>query len=458
MKVFRKIAILDNLGFYRRLFLLSVVSLWVFFHTVSSAFSFGILVNHLTYKDSDTGIPDSELVDTEKEIQQKELAIQKNLQQQISDSRKIRSSLGDTYVTYEKDRLIETLKDFDTIMRAQLYFQTRNRKLLDIKENQNFKLFYNEQGNQEPFSKQLEELAGSDISKLEDLNKELIELSSKTVEGYDYYGNQAEETNKITKEKLLELYRSVLNRPVPELIKSDSNRYEVTDPFTVAARYKKNFFIHEKEEDRLKVTSEHKATIDLYRLYMVKDAALRNYLLGMYVRTYLAERSNADGIDRYLYGDKIIVKARDGELNPWAVANEVWSGANKFVGDILDSLWGVFGQKTEGTTGGAEEIAENSTLSTVEKPIMSITNARQAISINTLLWVRADLEIASLIMLTASQLEMEALLQTLSHNEKFWLNTDYDKLWGDTLTDEERQWLMPLFNIEEENANKEVAL
>ncbi|MBR7158681.1 MAG: hypothetical protein IKD08_03245 [Alphaproteobacteria bacterium] len=444
------IAVLNNFRLYKRICGAMLVGFCAFFGAVSSASAFGFLVNHLTYKELDSAIPDMELVEVEREIQQHELDIQKSLMQQVSDSRKLRSSLGDTYITYEKDRLIETLKDFDTIMRAQMYFQTRNRKLLDIKENQNFRLFYESQNTNTPFSRQIEELQTAGLEKLEELNRELQAMAAKLPENVDYYGNKKEEEPKVTKEKLVSLYQSVLKRPVPELIKADANRYEVAEVFDVAPRYKKNFFIHVKEDERLKVTPERKATIDLYRLYMVKDAALRNYLFGMYVRTYLAERSNADGIDRYLYGDKIIVKSDDGGLNPWAVANEVWSGANKFVGDLLNSLWGVLGQNTESADGG--KIAESSASNAAEKPIMSITNARQAISINTLLWVRADLEIASLIMLTASQLEMEVMLQTLSHNEKFWLNTDYDKIWGGTLSNEDKKWLMPLFD-----ANNEVA-
>ncbi len=436
----------------KRLPILALIVLCAFFGSVSPVRAFGILVNHLTNEESGLGIPSAELVDTEKKIQQNELAIQENLKQQVSDSRKIRSTLGDTYITYEKDRLIETLKDFDTVMRAQLYFQTRNRKLLDIKENQNFKFFYDDQSSNIPFSRQLEDLKSADLSMLEELNKELNEAATQSVDAMDFSGEEAKPVKQITKEKLLNLYGSVLKRPVPELIKAENDRYALADPFSVAARYKKNFFIHVKEDERLKVSPEHKATINLYRLYMAKDAALRNYLLGMYVRTYLAERGNADGIDRYLYGDKIIIKENNGELNPWAIANEAWSGANKFVGGILDSLWGLLGQKqTESGSGSAEEIA-GSSASAPEKPIMTVTNARQAISLNTILWVRADLEMASLIMLTAAQLELAAVLQTISHNEEFWLNTDYDKIWGDSLTSEDKKWLMPVFDLNNEVA------
>jgi len=88
------------------------------------------------------------------------------------------------------------------------------------------------------------------------------------------------------------------------------------------------------------------------------------------------------------------------------------------------------------------------------------------IAINTIMWVRASLEVSTLILLSSAQLEMEAILAMMG-TDWFWIYPPSNTAWGEgkclsstdtedkldgtgwsqtCMTEQERLWLTPSFD------------
>lgn len=429
------------------------------------AVAFGYAVRHVMYENGEEqllSVKEEQGLDMSKKIHN-EMVKQVGLTQQL------RSSLGDTRIMYEKDRLIGTLEDYDTIMRSLLFFQTRDSDVIGSKKNKNFAIYNDMMG------------TGNAKAKME--GGELVNVGE--VIGAAFKG----------------LPSAILRNPDKEDGLLPLDKIALAGDIVGG-----KFFIHAytKSEQNAVPATVHKL-IKAYRSSFANDVSARNYVLGMYARAYLAERAMGNGIGRHLYGKDEII---DTENNPWreslniigglkrlensafvgALKTEAQTIANAIAGDntvvgackaakntneVKTCIWQIF----SGTGAVGKEAAKTGVLdrpfsyTKAEKDVnrISITGIRQQISLNTIMWIRASLEVSTLMLLTSAQLELEAAmaLSTLDDGN-YWINPADGLIWGETicplpegedaadddgtrwaqncLSEQERGWLTPSFD------------
>ena len=489
--------------------------------------AFGLVVEHVLFTHDEP----TKLADIEKNTSEMQLDLHQNLVTQVGATALIRQVLGDTRIMYEKDRLIETLKDYDTIMRSLLFFQIRDKSLINDEKNKAFKSFY---------SKLLGGVSAAAMSS--GLNSAVM------ADAWSILSN-------------------VLNNPVsPILQEKGSSTALLSDPTLAGENFKATQFLHAyTTKDRKRIPSAIDETMYTYRQALINEVATRNFLLGVYARSYLAERAEGNGIGRFLYGNEVILW--DGQIDPWEKSLNIVGGLSgaitgtfnsaiinftSFISDVLEkgvvetvtdaitsavdtaasiinSLTGrtpasvseSFVEKTHipsieeeykitTTSGAAIDIRTESlqdacptnplstkaprdqymeciwnkfmeskntnepvnyTISSKDKAKNRIiaTSIRQMIAINTIMWVRASLEVSTLILLSSAQLEMEAILAMMG-TDWFWIYPPSNTAWGtgkclsstDTedkldgtgwsqtcMTEQERLWLTPSFDWSE---------
>ena len=484
--------------------------------------AFGLVVEHVLFTHDEP----TKLADIEKNTTDMQLDLHQNLVTQVGATALIRQTLGDVRIMYEKDRLIETLKDYDTIMRSLLFFQIRDKSLISDEKNKAFKSFY---------GKLLGGVSAAAMSS--GLNSAVM------ADAWAILSN-------------------ILNNPVsPILQDKDNSGALLSDPTLAGENFKATQFLHAyTTKDRKRIPSAIDETMYTYRQALINEVATRNFLLGVYARSYLAERAEGNGIGRFLYGNEVILW--DGQIDPWEKSLNIVGGLSgaitgnftsalrtitTFISDalekgvletvtdavtsavdtaasIINSLTGrTPATVSEGlvdntlipdgeyhittTSGAATDIKSESlqdicpdnplnpraprdrymeciwnkfmeskntnapvnyTLSSKDKAERRIIAAsiRQMIAINTIMWVRASLEVSTLILLSSAQLEMEAILAMMS-SDWFWIYPPSNTAWGEgkclsstdtedkldgtgwsqtCMTEQERLWLTPSFD------------
>jgi len=482
----------------KKLFL-SVVFLWGMVVNSIPAHAFGLLVEHALYANNEP----AKLVDFEKQGVKNELDIYKELLTQIGATAEIRKVLGDTRVTYEKDRLIATIKDYDTIMRSLMFFQVRDKDLIKGSNNTAFTKFYNQ-----------------------------LEASSQKTTSL--FGTQS--ANNMYDASVV--LKKVLNNPKSPILQAKNNVHQfVSNPLDAGTNYKDTMFLHAyyKNNDKNRVPASIIETLRTYRQSLINEVATRNFLLGIYARAYLAERAEGNGIGRYLYGYDVVLWDEDPWLRKWNIIGgffaaitgfweSQWQGLQTISQFLSDLFSGGKSSSADVTVSSKEESVDISSLSygaATDIPIKPLqgdgglctldnaskkstrdqymeciwdkfysskkgdeaviyslsgkeksemrvitANIRQMLSINTIMWVRASLELSNLILLSAAELEMEAVLAT-TITDNFWINPASYETWGDKicpvstdkddaadgtswlqdcLTEKERLWLTPSFD------------
>lgn|GEM_PF-3868860 len=507
----------------KKTYLLGLILTGALFAFPLKAGAFGLVVEHVLF----TYDEPTKLVDIEKSTTEAQLDLHQNLVTQVGATTLIRQTLGDNRIMYEKDRLIETLKDYDTIMRSLLFFQIRDKNLINDSKNKAFKSFY---------TKLLGGVSAAAMSS--GLNSAVM------ADAWSILSN-------------------VLNNPVsPILQEKNSNTALLADPTLAGANFKDTQFLHAyTTKDKKRVPDAIDETMYTYRQALINEVATRNFLLGIYARSYLAERAEGNGIGRYLYGNEVILW--DGQIDPWEKSLNIVGGlAGAITGTFESALGAASSLLTDllekgvvGTVAGAissavdtatsiinaltgrapatapidnvartpidppeaqittlysgaamdikteslQDVCQNNPLSSkaprdqymeciwnkfiesknTNMPVnytftgkekaqnrIVATSIRQMIAINTIMWVRASLEVSTLILLSSAQLEMEAILAMMG-TDRFWIyppsNTAWgtgkclattdieDKLdgtgWSQTcMTEQERLWLTPSFD------------
>ncbi len=393
---------------------------------------------------------------------------------QVINTRNIRSSLGDTRMIYEKDRLIGTLIDYDTIMRSLLFVQTRDESLIAKDSNKNFEklLLRFSQGDKNT-------LLNMKGGKLQNLN-ELIGASLKG--------------------KIPDLLAN------PEPGKSEE-RLTASNSKLSGYGVGGKFFIHAYNDGEKNLVPENiNKLVSAYRQTFAKETALRNYILAVYARTYLAERAAGNGIGRHLYGNEEIM---DTANNPWRKELNIFAGLAKTIkgtafNSALKDKTNTYGKKTvditdickaqdvtalkkciwqafshEGQVGsdavnsGALKQSFSYTDKDKEEQRIPVTSIRQQISLNTIMWIRASLEVSTLTLLSSALLELEAVNSLVSLDDgNYWINPADNLIWGnnrncsitkenkeismedsdgtcwtqDYLSAKEKEWLAPSFD------------
>lgn len=430
------------------------------------AMAFGYVVRHVMYENGEEqllAVKEKQNLDIAKELHD-EMVKQVGLTQQI------RSSLGDTRVMYEKDRLIGTLQDYDTIMRTLLFIQTRDVSLLDEKKNKNFLSFKNFVKENQGSSGDLEE--GEFVDPVEVIGSSLDTLPSLIIRQPN------------NKNAILGADDSALAGDV------------------VGGR----FFIHAyTDTEKKRVPSDVKNLVAAYRKSFANDVAVRSYILAAYARAYLAERASGNGIGRHLYGSDEII---DEQNDPWKDSLNIISGVSNIgsnfvsalksktqtatssrkeytfmtecsggsnINDVKNCIWQKFsaGKGINASGDGVDAYTFSYTQKGKNDNRIPITSIRQQISLNTIMWIRAALEVSTLMVLTSAQLELEAALALASlDDDNYWINPADNLIWGtrecpfssetepkgaaddgtrwtqDCLSPQERGWLTPSFDWE----------
>ena len=467
--------------------------------------TFGYVVRHVLYENENEQL----LVNKEGENFELAKKIHDEMVKQVGYTQQIRSSLGDERVMYEKDRMIATLEDYDNIMRSLLFFQTRDKNLLSETKNQNFKV--------------IRELASSAKGMKSD--KVLFNVG-----------------------KVMDKLLGGVNPSM--ILRKPADKTSLLEPEQAATAgdvIGGKFFIHAyTQKAQKKVPSEMHNLVSSYRTSFANDVAKRNYILSMYARAYLAERSNGNGIGRHLYGSEELI---DKDANPWSKKLNIIAGVrkitdSKFVsalktktytparqpkaeasesgggggGGLFGGIVSFFQGIADAITGGGggdssvtnivdacknskdmtalklciweafsgtgdvgkklkDTDALNKAFSFAKEEMddnrIPITSIRQQISLNTIMWLRATLEVSSLMILTSAHLEQEAA-QALSslQDKEYWINPTDQMIWGETICDvpeeldygleeddgtrwkqdclseQERLWLTPSFDWE----------
>jgi len=507
----------------KKTYLLGLILTAVLFAFPFKAGAFGLVVEHVLFTHDEP----AKLADIEKNTSEMQLDLHQNLVTQVGATSLIRKTLGDTRIMYEKDRLIETLKDYDTIMRSLLFFQIRDKSLISDDKNKAFKSFYGKL------------LGGVSVAAM------------------------SSGVNSAVMADAWSILSNILNNPIsPILQERGSDTTLLHDPALAGDNFKATQFLHAyTTKDKKRIPSAIDETMFTYRKALINEVATRNFLLGVYARSYLAERAEGNGIGRFLYGNEVVLW--DGQIDPWEKSLNIVGGlagavtgtfenmlhyATSFLSDVLEkglietvsdaitsavdtatSIINSLTGKTPAVTGsgfvektptGSADFAQittpagvaidiksedlrnvcpinpvstkaprdqymeciwnkfmeskntnapvNYTITGKEKAERRIiaTSIRQMIAVNTIMWVRASLEVSTLILLSSAQLEMEAILAMMS-TDWFWIYPPSNTAWGaercpisadsedkvdgtgwsqTCMTEQERLWLTPSFD------------